>query len=123
MAKRRHVRFHFRKLRRANVGDHAIELRVLTGIEIGTRWRTRRRFDVEIREPGTARGNPFVRFDIRRTGSIKKGDEVIGNETRVKVVKNKMAPPFKEAHFEILYNEGISKPSWLMDLGVENGMV
>src|SRR3546814_6723471 len=58
-----------------------------------------------------------VRLDIRRTGSIKKGDEVIGNETRVKVVKNKMAPPFKEAHFEILYNEGISKLGELIDLG------
>src|SRR3546814_8817110 len=64
-----------------------------------------------------------VRLDIRRTGSIKKGDEVIGNETRVKVVKNKMAPPFKEAHFEILYNEGISKLGELIDLGVDNGIV
>jgi recombination protein RecA len=64
-----------------------------------------------------------VRLDIRRTGAIKKGDEVIGNETRVKVVKNKMAPPFKEAHFEILYNEGISKLGELIDLGVENGIV
>ncbi len=64
-----------------------------------------------------------VRLDIRRTGAIKKGDEVIGNETRVKVVKNKMAPPFKEAHFEILYNEGISKLGELIDLGVENGVV
>ncbi|MGH8443901.1 MAG: recombinase RecA, partial [Solimonas sp.] len=64
-----------------------------------------------------------VRLDIRRTGAIKKGDEVIGNETRVKVVKNKMAPPFKEAHFEILYNEGISKLGELIDLGVDNGVV
>ncbi len=64
-----------------------------------------------------------VRLDIRRTGAIKKGDEVIGNETRVKVVKNKMAPPFKEAHFEILYNEGISKLGELIDLGVDNKLV
>jgi len=64
-----------------------------------------------------------VRLDIRRTGAIKKGDEVVGNETRVKVVKNKMAPPFKEAYFEILYNEGISKLSELVDLGVEHGLV
>src|SRR3546814_12452178 len=63
MAKRRHVRFHFRKRRSANVGDHAIELRVLTGIEIGTRWRTRSRVDVESSEPGTARGNRFVRYE------------------------------------------------------------
>jgi len=64
-----------------------------------------------------------VRLDIRRTGAIKKGEEVVGNETRVKVVKNKMAPPFREAHFEILYNEGISKLGELIDLGVENGFV
>jgi len=64
-----------------------------------------------------------VRLDIRRTGAIKKGEEVVGNETRVKVVKNKMAPPFREAHFEILYNEGISKLGELIDLGVENGLV
>jgi recombination protein RecA len=64
-----------------------------------------------------------VRLDIRRTGAIKKGEEVVGNETRVKVVKNKMAPPFKEAHFEILYNEGISKLGELIDLGVEHGFV
>ena len=64
-----------------------------------------------------------VRLDIRRTGAIKKGEEVVGNETRVKVVKNKMAPPFREAHFEILYNEGISKLGELIDLGVEHGFV
>jgi recombination protein RecA len=64
-----------------------------------------------------------VRMDIRRTGAIKKGEEVVGNETRVKVVKNKMAPPFREAHFEILYNEGISKLGELIDLGAENGLV
>jgi recombination protein RecA len=64
-----------------------------------------------------------VRLDIRRTGAVKKGEEVVGNETRVKVVKNKMAPPFREAHFEILYAEGISKLGELIDLGAENGIV
>ena len=64
-----------------------------------------------------------VRLDIRRIGAIKKGDEVIGNETRVKVVKNKMAPPFKQAEFEILYGEGISREGELIDLGVKHGIV
>lgn len=64
-----------------------------------------------------------VRLDIRRIGSIKKGDEIVGNETRVKVVKNKLAPPFKKAEFEILYGEGISRYGELIDLGVQNGLV
>ena len=64
-----------------------------------------------------------VRLDIRRIGSIKKGEEILGNETRVKVVKNKMAPPFKKAEFEILYGEGISRLGELIDLGVEHGLV
>ncbi len=64
-----------------------------------------------------------VRLDIRRIGAIKKGDEVIGNETRVKVVKNKMAPPFKKAEFEILYGEGISREGELIELGVAEGIV
>jgi recombination protein RecA len=64
-----------------------------------------------------------VRLDIRRIGGIKKGDEVIGNETRVKVVKNKMAPPFKQVEFQILYGEGISRESELIDMGVQHGIV
>lgn len=64
-----------------------------------------------------------VRLDIRRIGAIKKGDEVIGNETRVKVVKNKMAPPFKKAEFEILYGEGTSREGEIIDLGVEHGFI
>lgn len=64
-----------------------------------------------------------VRMDIRRIGAIKRGDEVVGNETRVKVVKNKMAPPFKEAFFEILYGEGISRLGEVIELGVKQGLV
>ncbi|MEE9320547.1 MAG: recombinase RecA [Granulosicoccus sp.] len=64
-----------------------------------------------------------VRLDIRRIGAIKRGDEIVGNETRVKVVKNKMAPPFKQTEFEILYGEGTSREGELIDLGVQNGLV
>jgi len=64
-----------------------------------------------------------VRLDIRRIGAIKKGDEIVGNETRVKVVKNKIAPPFKQAEFEILYGEGVSFLGELVDLGVKYGFV
>jgi recombination protein RecA len=64
-----------------------------------------------------------VRLDIRRIGAIKKGDEVIGNQTRVKVVKNKVSPPFKMAEFEILYGHGISRAGEIIDLGVQHGLI
>jgi recombination protein RecA len=64
-----------------------------------------------------------VRLDIRRTGAIKKGDEVVGNETRVKVVKNKVAPPFKQVEFEILYGEGVSREGEIISLGVKEGLI
>ncbi|MEW6353620.1 MAG: recombinase RecA [Pseudomonadota bacterium] len=64
-----------------------------------------------------------VRLDIRRIGSIKKGEEVVGSETRVKVVKNKVAPPFKQAEFEIFYGEGISREGEIIELGVQEGLV
>ncbi|MEK7990205.1 MAG: recombinase RecA [Thiotrichaceae bacterium] len=64
-----------------------------------------------------------VRLDIRRVGSIKRGDEIIGNETKVKVVKNKVAPPFKEVFFDILYGEGVSRESEIIDLGSKNGII
>jgi recombination protein RecA len=64
-----------------------------------------------------------VRLDIRRTGSIKQGDEVVGNETRVKVVKNKVAPPFKQAEFQIMYGKGIYHMGEVLDLGVKQGLI
>jgi recombination protein RecA len=60
---------------------------------------------------------------LRRTGAIKKGDEVLGNETRVKVLKNKVAPPFKQAEFQILYNQGISRESEIIELGVAQDLI
>jgi recombination protein RecA len=64
-----------------------------------------------------------VRLDIRRIGAIKDGDEIVGNETRVKVVKNKIAPPFKQAEFQIMYGQGISKEAELVDLGVKHNLI
>jgi recombination protein RecA len=91
------------------------------------------RYKIGIMMPGqspetTTGGNALkfyasVRLDIRRIGSIKRGEEVVGNETKVKVVKNKLAPPFKVVFFEIMYGEGISREGELVDLGVEHGLV
>jgi recombination protein RecA len=64
-----------------------------------------------------------VRLDIRRIGALKDRDEVVGNATRVKIVKNKVAPPFKQVEFDIMYGEGISKMGELLDLGVKAGVV
>ncbi|MCB1616314.1 MAG: recombinase RecA [Pseudomonadales bacterium] len=64
-----------------------------------------------------------VRIDIRRTGAVKNGDEIVGNETRCKIVKNKVSPPFKQAEFEILYGEGINRTGELVDLGVKIGAI
>ena len=64
-----------------------------------------------------------VRLDVRRTGAIKKGDEVLGNDTRVKVVKNKVAPPFRQAEFSIMYGEGVSHAGEVLDMGVKYGLV
>ena len=64
-----------------------------------------------------------VRLDIRRIGSVKQGDEVIGNETRVKVVKNKVSPPFRQAEFQVMYGQGIYHMGELLDLGVQEGLI
>jgi recombination protein RecA len=64
-----------------------------------------------------------VRLDIRRIGSIKEGDEVVGNETRVKVVKNKVAPPFRQTEFQIMYGKGIHRMGEVIDLGVKQGLI
>ena len=64
-----------------------------------------------------------VRLDIRRIGALKSGNDTVGNQTRVKVVKNKVAPPFKEVFFDIMYGEGISKEGSLLDIGIEHEVV
>jgi recombination protein RecA len=64
-----------------------------------------------------------VRMDIRRTGQIKEGEDIIGNRTKVKIVKNKIAPPFRVAEFDIMYNEGISRTGDVLDLAVQHGVV
>ena len=89
----------------------------------------RTKIDVMFGSPETTTGGnalkfyASVRLDIRRTGQIKKGDDVIGNETRVKVIKNKVAPPFRQAEFDILYGEGVSWEGELIDIGVKHNIV
>jgi len=89
----------------------------------------RMKIGVMFGNPGTTTGGnalkfySSVRIDIRRTGTIKKGEEAIGNETKVKIVKNKVAPPFKSVEFDIVFGEGISKEGDLIDLGVEQNLV
>jgi recombination protein RecA len=110
-------------------------LRKLNGVALKTRTtlvfinQLRQKIGVVFGNPETTTGGnalkfySSVRLDIRRIGALKDGDQMIGNRTRVKVVKNKMAPPFREAEFDILYGVGISRAHELIDLGIERGLV
>jgi recombination protein RecA len=100
-----------------------------THVGLQARLMLRQKIGVTFGSPETTTGGnalkfySSVRLDIRRIGALKRDDEIIGNETRIKVVKNKVAPPFKEAEFEILYGEGVSFLGELIDLGVKYGLL